>query len=79
MFYWKLMSWKPAEMSLREAHQAENPNHLLLKHFLLGINFSKASDSNKSRFKVWKSASSTEEHLAWFARLVQVEILVLVF
>ena len=46
------MSWKPAEMSLREAHKAENPNHLLLEHFLLGINFSKASDSNKSRFKV---------------------------
>ena len=60
MFYWKLMSWKPAEMSLREAHQSENPNHLLLKHFLLGINFSKASDSNKSRFKVkrYRSAAS---------------------
>ena len=52
MFYWKLMSWKPAAESLREAHQAKNPNHLLLEHFSLGINFSKASDSNKSCFKV---------------------------
>ena len=65
MFYWKLMSWKPAEVSLREAHQAENPNHLLLKHFLLRIKFSMESDSNTSRFKVCRAERAQEGADRW--------------